>query len=405
MTSVHDWFFMRKGFDSFRIETDKHRQLLLGKQDRAQRDHLLASLEEASYALEGHKSVVYGDFGRGKTHQSKNIMWEIHRRHLPIHPVYVKCIEFKSKEPFPSFFKELLLALRTEDIQAMSEEYMRRLRQGVPPIRDVTDSEDLGIVFERGLAAPNLELVRRCMRWLGGEDKIDMSTISSALPPRLNVSKEFGAVMKGIVHLFKEVGIHNAKLPLFLVDEAERFGLVSHTDTYWTWIAALRELTEINGVGLVFFVGAKTQDEIPAMLVVDEVRTRIGVINYIEFYNPDRAALKDFILELFATLIRKGPVPPEQQNALADLGVDIASESVPPELLQIAARDGASLETFPFTEEALEAFVRSCAEAELANKPREVLIRMQKAATKAMRRGQRVIDLLIVDEIVREAGV
>src|SRR2546428_13188875 len=106
MTSFRDWFFMRKGFDSFRLEPDKHRQLLLGKQDRAQRDPLLANLEEAAYALEGHKSVVYGDFGRGKTHQSKNIMWETQRRQLPIHPVYVKCTEYKSKEPFSSFFKE-----------------------------------------------------------------------------------------------------------------------------------------------------------------------------------------------------------------------------------------------------------------------------------------------------------
>src|SRR2546422_809387 len=83
------------------------------------------------------------------------------------------------------------------------------------------------------------------------------SVVSSAVPARLNVSKEFGGVMKGVVHLFREVGIGHAKVPLFLVDEAERIGLVTHMDTYWSWIAALRELTEINGVGLIFFVGAK----------------------------------------------------------------------------------------------------------------------------------------------------
>src|SRR2546430_5007595 len=107
MTTFHDWFFMRRGFESFRLEPDKHRQLLLGKLDRSQRDHLLDNLEEAALALEGHKSVVYGDFGRGKTHQSKNIMWEIKRRKLPIYPVYFKCTEYKSKEPFSSLFKGL----------------------------------------------------------------------------------------------------------------------------------------------------------------------------------------------------------------------------------------------------------------------------------------------------------
>lgn len=288
----------------------------------------------------------------------------------------------------------------------MAEEYQRRLRNGaVAQMREVTDSEDLGTVFEKGLAAPNLELVRKCVRWLGGEDKIDMSAISSALPSRLNVSKEFGGVMKGIVHLFREVGVGVARVPLFLIDEAERFEQVTHPDTYWTWIAALRELTEINGVGLVFFVGAKTQDNIPAHLIVDEVRTRIGVINYVEFYNPDRTALRDFLLELFATLIGKGPVPSEHRDALSDLGVDISHEAIPEDLAKITSGDGVTLETFPFTEEALDAFVRSCAEAELANKPREVLIRTQKAATRSMRRGQRLIDISIVDEIVRESGV
>jgi hypothetical protein len=405
MTSFGDWFFMRKGFDSFRLEPDKHRQLVLGQQDRAQRDHILESVEESAYSLEGHKSVVYGDFGRGKTHQSKNIMWEIQRRRLPIHPIYVKCTEYKSKEPFSSFFKELVLSIRTEDIQAMAEEYVRRIRDGARPMRDVIDSEDLGIVFEKGLAAPNLQMVRRCMRWLGGEDKIDISLVSSSGPARLNVSKEFGAVMKGLVHLFREVGLSQARVPVFLIDEAERFGLVTQTDTYWTWIAALRELTEINGVGLIFFVGAKTQDDIPAHLVVDEVRTRIGVINYIEFYNPDRAALRGFMVELLATLIRKGPVPIEHRDALADLGVELGAEAAAPELNEIASQDGVTLETFPFTEDALEEFVRSCAAAELANKPRELLLRTQKAATKAMRRNQRVIDSGIVDEIIRESGV
>lgn len=405
MMAFPDWFFMRKGFDTFRLEPNKHRQLLFGPHDRALRDQLLASLEQAAYALEGHKSVVYGDFGRGKTHQSKNIIWEIRRRRLPLHAVYVKCTEYKSKEPFSSFFKEVILTLRSEDVQSMAEEYARRLRHGATPMRDVTESEDIGVVFERGLSAPNLELVRRCMRWLGGEDKIDVGTIGPALPARLNVSKEFGAVMRGFVHLFREVGVGNAKVPVFLVDEAERFGLVTHIDSYWTWLAALRELTEINGVGLVFFVGVKTQDEIPAQLIVDEIRTRIGVINYIELFNLDRGALRDFLLELLATLIRKGPVPAEHRDALVDLGVDLSSESPSPELLEIVSRDGATVDTFPFTEEALDAFVQSCAQAELANKPREVLIRLQKAATKAMGRGQRLIDLGIVEEIVREAGV
>src|SRR4051794_35649474 len=128
MKTVNEWFFMRNGFDTFRLEPDKHRQLLFGKRDRTQRDHLLDSLEEAGYAFEGHKSVIFGDYGRGKTHQSKNAIWESKQRMLPIYPIYVKCTEYKSKEPFASFFRELILSLPTEDIQGMAETYVRRLK-------------------------------------------------------------------------------------------------------------------------------------------------------------------------------------------------------------------------------------------------------------------------------------
>ncbi len=401
MPTVNEWFFMRDGFTSFRLEPDKHRQLLFGQLDRQQRDHLLSRIEEASYSLEGHKSVIFGDFGRGKTHQCKNIIWEVGKRCLPVYPVYVKCTEYKTKEAFTSFFKDVLLSLPSDKVQAMAEEYARLLRKGARSMRDVTGSEDLGIIFERGLSAPNLDLVRLCLRYLGGEDKVDLSTISSSLPARLNVSKEFGGAMKGLVHLFHEVGLGECRVPLFLIDEAERFGTITNVDAYWTWVAALRELTEINGMGVVFFVGAKTQDTIPEMLVIDEVRTRIGVINYVEFWNPDKSALLNFVSDLSRTLIKKGSVPPEHREGLLDLGVDIAA-GIPPELLDVA---GENLESFPFTKDALEQFVESCAQAELANKPREVLIRLQRAATKAMRKNERLIEASTVEEIVTEAAV
>jgi hypothetical protein len=408
ITSVHDWFFMRDGFDSFRLTPDRHRELLFGKFDRDQRDHLLNRIEEACYSLEGHKSVIYQDFGRGKTHQCKNVMWEIRRKQLPVFPVYVKCTEYKSKEPFPSFFKELILSIPTEHVQAMSEEYARKRRHGALSLREITGSEDVALVFEKGLAAPNLELVRQCMRYLGGEDKIGMDAVSSALPARLNISKEFGAAMKGLVHLFREVGAEldgtKCTVPLFFIDEAERFGQVSSPDTYWTWVAALRELTEINGSGMIFFVGAKSQDGIPEMLLIDEVRTRIGVINYVEFWNPDRDALMDFVLELCSTLLKKGQVPKDHVEALTDLGADLTT-TIPQQMQDAVSGAGEELSTYPFSRTALDEFVESCAQAELSNKPREVLIRLQRAATKAIRKGEHLIAQSTVEEIIKESGV
>ena len=81
--TMETWFFMRPGFSTFRLEPDKNRQFLFGERDRSQRSVLLSALEEACYSHEGHKAAVFGDYGRGKTHQCHNIMYEIERRSLP----------------------------------------------------------------------------------------------------------------------------------------------------------------------------------------------------------------------------------------------------------------------------------------------------------------------------------
>jgi hypothetical protein len=373
--------------------------LLFGKRDRIQRDHLLDHLEEASYSLEGYKSVVLGDYGRGKTHQSRNLEYEIQRRQLKLHPIYVKCTEFKSKEPFSTFFREMILGLSTENVKRMAQAYEEgTLKGALDPLDKIVGDEDVARVFRDGLTAPNLDVVRRSMRWLGGESKLDMGNISPNLLT-LNVSKQFGAVMKGTVQLFRKI---DKTVPVFLVDEAERFALVSNTDSYWSWLAALRELTEIVGVALIFFIGSKSRDELPAMFLQDEVMTRIGVSNYVEFYNQGREDLRDFLNEMFQTIVRKGEVPEEIRPVLTEIAGSEIDTSIPDGLLSLVKEQGETLETYPFTNEAFEQFIEDCATSELANKPREVLIRVQKAASRALRKESRLIDSGILQEVSKD---
>lgn len=401
MASLNTWFYMRDGFNTFRLDPYRHFQFLFGQQDRDRRDHMLASIEEASLALEGHKGVVFGDFGRGKTHQCKNITFETKVRHLPVFPVYVKCTEYKVKEPFASLFKELVLALPTETIHNMVEEYMHR---GLTPLAEVTGSEDLARVFEKGLASPDLDRVRNCMRWLGGVEKVSID-IGHGLPSSLSVSKDFGGVMRGFVQLFRNVGIDDTPLVLtYLVDEAERIGIVTNPDAYWSWIASLRELTENVGLGIVFYAGVKTQDDIPAHLWTDEIRSRIGMVNYIEFFNPSKDEIRAFLQELFAAFVRKGPVPELHRAAAQEAGVNVDDDTtVPAKLTALLNESGEELETYPFTASAFDRFIESCSD-ELSDKPRELLIRVQRAATKAIRDNKRLIDVAVVDEII-SAGV
>jgi hypothetical protein len=397
MTSIKEYFHLRDDFQTFKLEPDIHSFLLFGKSDRAQRDYLLNNLEEASYSLEGYKGVVLGDYGRGKTHQSKNLIQEIKRKNLNLFPVYIKCSEYKAKESFSTFFKDLILSIPTEKLYNMAVAYERLFtNKEKEDIQNIIDDYDITSVFRKGLISPNPDVVRNCMRWLGGETKIDMKQVSGSLPLNLTLSKQFGSVMRGIAHLFKET---EGTVPVFLIDEAQRFELINNTDAYWSWMANLRELTEVPGASFIFFIGASSQDSIPAIFINDEIKTRIGVGHYVEFFNPNKEGIKEFMLELFSVLIKKGPMTEPFRSVLKDkIGSDIDAP-IPEDLKKLIDEENESLDLYPFRKESFEKFIDDCMLSTLSNKPREVLIRIQNAASRAIRTHSNFIDNKILDEI------
>ena len=393
-----NWFFMRPGFDTFLLQPEKHARYLFGQRDRRQRNHLLESLEEAGYSHDGYKAAVYGDYGRGKTHQCHNLIHEIKRRELAFVPVYLKCGAFKKKEPFNSLFRQMIFHHNTNQIQAVASEYQRRVMASEEqPLVEVVHSEDIANVMAKGLTAPNPEAVRISMRWLAGDPKIDLTMVGGSLKPQLTDSADFGDVMRGLSHMFIQV---MDRVPLYIVDEAERLQNITDTDTFFGWLAAMRELTEIHGIALLFMVGARTRDHLPTILVQDEIVRRIGVANYIEFLNPGRDDLRAFLIEQFQTSIRKGAVPDTQRKAVE---ADALDEAVPDELCSVTEGEERALQTYPFESDAFDEFVSQIASGEMANKPSEAQIRVQKAAQRAMRLEKRTITSDIVEGLSTEA--
>jgi len=78
------------------------------------------------------------------------------------------------------------------------------------------------------------------------------------------------------------------------------------------------------------------------------------------------------------------------------------SSSVPKELQDIVGDDAEKLRTFPFEPEAFSDFVKQLSGGNLSSKPSEILIRLQKAAQRAMRNGRRTITSKIIDDINSE---
>jgi Protein of unknown function (DUF2791). len=395
--TIASWFFMRPGFTTFRLEPEKHRQFLFGTDERKVRDSLLGEIEGSSYGGDGFKGVVFGDYGRGKTHLSHNLEFEIERAGLKIKPIYIKCSNFTSKAPFPSLFEEMITRHETSEIKRVATAYARLVADGkAQKIDEIVHSEDIALVMSEGLTVVNDSIVRNCMRWLGGEAKVSMESIKTGITPQLTDSRKFGSVMRGLSHMYATV---DGKGIQYFIDEAERFNNISNADTFATWLVCLRELTEIPGVGLMFFVGAITRNDIPVLLMQDEIRRRIGVVNYIELLGPGRDDLRAFMLELFATCIRKGELPKQHRNLLPD---DAKDASVPAELIEITGGDVRRLETFPFEPDAFDEFIENALMGSTASKPSEVLIRILKAAQRAIKTEQRTIGISIVNEVSAE---
>lgn len=395
--SMESWYFMRPGFGTFMLEPERHRHVLLGESDREFRDHLLREIEGATFSNDGFKAVIYGDYGRGKTHLVQNLVFLAEKRSMKVVPIYIKSSAYISKEPFQNLFKEFVTRLRAEDVKRVAEAYRKRVEEGsAPSLESIVQFEEISFVMEEGLTAVNLNIVRTSMKWLGGEDKVSMGTIREGLKPRLNDSREFGAVLRGLSHMFITI---DGKVPLYLVDEVERFQNVVNVDTQYQWLASLRELTEIPGVGFIFLIGAKTKNELPIFFVQDEIVRRIGSTNYKEIFNPGREQLREFVCELLSTCIRKGEVPEAQREFLSREALDA---SVPDELKTITGGSADRLESYPFELDALDSFIEQLATDSMASKPSELLIRVQKCARKAMLEDKRMISRKMVEQSSNE---
>lgn len=394
--TLASWFHMRPGFTTFRLEPEKHRQFLFGVNERQQRDQLLEELEGASYGGDGYKAVIFGDYGRGKTHLCHNLEFEADRNGLKIKPIYIKCSNFTSKAQFQALFADMVTKFETNDIKRVAVEYARMANDGrAEPLSQIVDSPDIALVMSSGLTLVNDAVVRNCLRWLAGDPKVPMEAIGSGIAPQLTDSRDFGSVIRGLSHMYTTV---DQKGVQFFIDEAERLNNISNPDAFSTWLVSLREITEIPRVGLMFFVGALTRNELPTLLMQDEIKRRIGVVNFVELRGSGREDLRAFMHELFWTCIQKGPVPPPHDQVMpAGYRPDVAEG-----LLPMIEANPQLLDSYPFEPDAFNQFVENALSGEQSSKPSEVLIRTLKVAQRAIKKGRRTIDISIVEEINAE---
>jgi hypothetical protein len=98
-------------------------------------------------------------------------------------------------------------------------------------------------------------------------------------------------------------------------------------------------------------------------------------------------------------MIQKGEVPGAHKDVV---NTKALSTDIPVELRNLVDENPGKLRCYPFEEDAFKDFVHQLAVGDLSRKPSEVLIRLQKAAQRAMRYDKRVISSKVVQEINAE---
>ncbi len=397
--STSNCFHLRAGFRSFRLTPETDGQYLFGEPDRRVANDLLTRLEGAGYSEEGIKQVLYGDFGRGKTHLIHYLIDQIEKKSLPFRPQYVKFGAYAKKQPFRTLMRSLVFPL-TEDMAQVAWEYAILVsRDEAEPLTEVVACRDVAHVLEAmALVKGSPEDVVSMIKYLGGDPKAAVSAKLGVLNTALTEVAEYGAVLRAMTHMFART---RGQVLLYFMDEGEYLKNITDPDTYYFWVAALRELTEIPKLGLMISAGARDQDELPNMLLQPEVVRRIGTTNYLDYIPQADSDIRSFLLELFQTMIRKGPLPESQRDAVISAARD--DETVPAELTAITEADPLRLEAYPFDPDALEQLVDGLAGGSMTNKPSEALSRLLALAGDAMRLGRKSISREMVEKL--ESGV
>lgn len=399
--NMADHLFMRPGFTNLGLAPDTHKQLMFGAKDRQLRDDLLDCIEEGHIGGAGHKALRAGWYGRGKTQQAQNVVYEMKRRGLPIRPVYVKCTEFKKNEAFSTLFSDMIMKLGTQEVKLLARDFQNLVQEGgAKPLDQVVTSEEILSVFE-ALSNPNQDVVRYAMKWLGGDTTLatkQREALGLGIGAPVSVSRDFGEVMRGFSHMYETA--RGVRL-LYIIDEAERLIQIENMDAFWSWTTCWRELLEIVPVGFIFFIGAQRRGDWPQILTEDEIGRRIGWTNYVDITNHGREELRQWLEEMLQTFFRKGPVPQPLVDAVTEIAgaAAVADASVPAELSALVGGDPAALAAYPFTVAAMDVFIDQCLNEEGANRPSEVLKRLQKAASRVVRTGAQLIDVDVVEQI------
>ena len=216
-------------------------------------------------------------------------------------------------------------------------------------------------------------------KWLSGQ-KLSASELQ-----RLNLTRSLGDVGSGdMVNALAALGrlateSSNEKL-IFLMDEAESFRNIRDNDAVESVHNYLRRVAEPQNSSLGFVIStfANIEDDMPLIITRQDVRSRIGAINYMEIPPlPSIEDVKAFLDELLQELIDQ----------------DAAEVRIQEKGLK-STRD-----TYPFDAEAFDLLCDYASQDPIKTLPRNIIHAVNECAISAWDVDKLIIDTDIIHEV------
>lgn len=375
-----EWFCLDNR-DSFTIDskiTPSDGRFYFGRAEKEKQ--LKTQLRKCFIAPGTPKMIVWGPYGSGKTQTLYYIDHCLSTEKPPscrLEPRILHVdVEVQSKSDCSAIHMQLLEALGKDpvtkwvaDLFSQLDDLNKELRELVGDPNAVSCLEELRSGGASSLTA---------WRWLTGQ------LLSTADLQSLKVTRNLGQLGAGdmvnvLIGIGKLAERNGVKL-IFMLDEMEELQNVRAGDTTESIHKYFRRLSEPANsfVGFIIGVKADTRDEMGRILDRQDIRGRIGEINYIEIpHLPAVQDVKTFIRELLQQLV--------QQDA-ADKKIQEKKLGVQPE-------------TYPFSNSAFELLCDYASQDPVKALPRNLINSINECAIQAWDEQKATVDDAIVNNV------
>jgi len=316
--------------------------------------------------------VIFGSFGVGKTHFLYHLKSRLSEK---AEAIYLQTPPSHRRTSFIEFYSTIISEIGRSQITALLAQALKKPER----MKELGLNEDLIHVI--ATASSNGEDFLLWKFLSGIKLKASEADKIEALRPELTADDAV-ALLNTLSAMQKESG---GKPIVLLIDEFENTGHIGG-DAKIIFTEAVRAMVdEASKVGVIFALTARSTAEMPAPVIDEPVKRRIGLTNYLQIRDYDEAELSELAHNVID--YRRDPKFDVKKAVTA-----------------VKADEKVTAGSYPFSEEAIQQVVSSvivfAEQGRIdAKRPKEVLEIMDRALREAVKKEAGFIGAKTVEEV------